>query len=296
MLRHHVPPHARLPRASQSHLNHPVRSTRAFTLVELLVVISIIALLIAVLLPALQAAQEAASAIKCMSNQREIGRAALIYAEDHDGWKPVNDYWDSPVPISDRNEVETVHWGVRMERLGYIQEGPQVADSYNALFLCPSRELANESHAEHLHYSGLGMLTTGTSGSQRSLMHLAEDLGTPRTWVNLGAVATGLQHPQYVRITYAPRPTEFPLFGDAWRDAPTGGTSWIFGYDGNNRPNPEAFHTRHRGAPGGLANVWFLDGHVSRMEMPDFADIGDGFTQVINNRWEEVDPTDSDTW
>jgi prepilin-type N-terminal cleavage/methylation domain-containing protein len=56
---------------------------RAFTLVELLVVIAIIAVLIALLLPAVQAAREAARRSQCQSNLRQLGIALNTYAESH---------------------------------------------------------------------------------------------------------------------------------------------------------------------------------------------------------------------
>lgn len=59
-----------------------------FTLVELMVVITIISVLAALLSPALKAAREAARAAKCMSSQRQIGAALLMYADDNNGWLP----------------------------------------------------------------------------------------------------------------------------------------------------------------------------------------------------------------
>ncbi len=63
-----------------------------FTLIELLVVIAIIALLVSLLLPSLQRAQELAHRAVCGGNTRKIAVASLTYAEDYDGYGPVENY------------------------------------------------------------------------------------------------------------------------------------------------------------------------------------------------------------
>jgi prepilin-type N-terminal cleavage/methylation domain-containing protein/prepilin-type processing-associated H-X9-DG protein len=60
----------------------------AFTLVELLVVISVIALLMALLLPALQSARNQARKVMCRSNLHQFGNVLLMYAEDNEGHIP----------------------------------------------------------------------------------------------------------------------------------------------------------------------------------------------------------------
>ena len=62
---------------------HPRKLRAAFTLVELLVVITIIGILIALLLPAVQAAREAARQVQCKNNLKQIALGFLGHEEVH---------------------------------------------------------------------------------------------------------------------------------------------------------------------------------------------------------------------
>ncbi len=124
------------------------RSSKAFTLVELLVVIGIIALLIGILLPALNRAREASRVVACLSNSRQLSDASRLYATENKDALPIGIVggWSTPDGIGGAPSFPqfafnyVANWnnanGTRITALGLLAQNKLMRDG--KVFYCPS--------------------------------------------------------------------------------------------------------------------------------------------------------------
>jgi len=170
------------------------RSRRAFTLVELLVVIGIIALLVAILLPSLNAARASANQVKCLSNLRQLALGLHSYALIGQQAYP------------DAAMMGAESWIVTLSRTRYLEQVEEV-------YRCPSDPSTTDfgfgpgqrpsSYAinayftsNHPPYGGLKFSQVQDSTNQIILAELHPDRGgrdhiMPMFWGNNGPVQPG---------------------------------------------------------------------------------------------------------
>jgi prepilin-type N-terminal cleavage/methylation domain-containing protein/prepilin-type processing-associated H-X9-DG protein len=250
------------------------RSPSAFTLVELLVVISIIAMLTAVLLPSLSAAKEQAKQIVCSSNIHQLFLANSGYAVENDGFYVIaaEDMWGRNLHRwhGVRTNINTPFDPLKSPLVAYLADGK--------VKKCPS-------FVRYLEEAGQngGGFEAGCGGYGYN----DEYIGGRSDLYGMGE---GSKHS--ARDVDVQRPAETVMFTDcAFRQGASGSTGVFIEYSFahppywlhylqfmgpsasdeelaenadffGGRPNP-SIHFRHRG----FTNACWADGHVTKETM-----------------------------
>jgi prepilin-type N-terminal cleavage/methylation domain-containing protein/prepilin-type processing-associated H-X9-DG protein len=116
--------------------------TRAFTLIEMLVVIAIIIVLVGLLAPAVQKVREAAKQAECRNNLRQLGIATLNFQFRNGKFPPAG----HTINDADVNDQNILWWNIRadIEQANFNSTSTTTAlaqanSTPIKLFLCPSR-------------------------------------------------------------------------------------------------------------------------------------------------------------
>lgn len=122
----------------------PNRPARAFTLVELLVVISIIAVLAGLSLAGLDKARVYSEKAACSSNLKQIGAGLLNYSAEHDGLLPIS---GSSIPHGQTNTVTQLPgWTEQLE--------PYMGGEAPALYRCAASARLYPTNKVYSYFQG----------------------------------------------------------------------------------------------------------------------------------------------
>ncbi len=237
---------------------------RAFTLVELVVVVGIVSLLIGLVTPAVSRAWGAANSVRCASNMHQILNAMSVYVAQSHGWYPPNTATPAPgLYWSDDARLGSIIAATRPPvPAGKPGGGPYVCP-------CEGSAVAYSSYSMNVWASstidasvlqqqqGFARPWTPHDGPAAKLILLVESYSGTGT-------AAGYYAPPVVGVAVAATPvtTAGQRFGGA------GGIAVVMGTYKKVTSEVNFMRHRPRGTPGvytqprGRTNVGYADGHV----------------------------------
>jgi len=236
------------------------KSGRAFSLIELLVVVSIIAILASLILPALARAKARAQGSFCLNNTHQLSVAWMVYADDHNGQLSYNLGQSPRSPVilpaiggatMGDNWVNNVeNWELNPDNTNAALAVASGIGPYTskvaALYHCPSDNVLSDLQRQNGWYRRV---------RSYSMNAMVGDAG------GFSQSGTNVNNPSYVqffRTTSIPRPSDIFVFLDEHPD------SIDDGYFLNRESSTPAWIDLPASYHDGGASFSFADGHSDR--------------------------------
>jgi prepilin-type N-terminal cleavage/methylation domain-containing protein/prepilin-type processing-associated H-X9-DG protein len=226
---------------------------KAFTLVELLVVMAIMALLVGILMPALSVARSQGKAVVCKSNLRQLVLANTGYAVENNGY--------FVLAASDILSANNHRWhGVRENNSQPFDPRKGPLASYladGAVKECPQK--VNFRHGEPWDYN----FEDGCGGYGYNMTYIGS-----RIWEENIAE----NYKKSAKNTEIASSAQTVMFADCAMARAEGGSPYYLEYSFAEPPLNgwgyawPSIHFRHRGK----ANIGWVDGHITSEVMTDF--------------------------
>jgi prepilin-type N-terminal cleavage/methylation domain-containing protein/prepilin-type processing-associated H-X9-DG protein len=250
---------------------------RAFTLIEILVVVAIIALLIAILLPSLARAKAMARMVQCQSNVRQVAQAFCMYVGENKGQLPGTSFDPYADWLGRRNKLPDPWPGVGREpEDGVIWRH---MGNQKLAYICPDDDLKTQD-------------PTFPAGQKRAFSYTSNMLisgARPETLVGAHYPLDDFGNKDH-RASATRRMQAFdgvPMIIEESYDRT------IFYYSESSWANTDGLTNRHlkRGLKG-YGNIGFTDGHVGRLQLipgeqgvNNFFCAGDHCVRKAGGRW-----------
>ena len=238
------------------------RFIRGFTLIELLVVVAIMTVLIGILIPALQGARRQAKQTVCASNMRQIGLAAVVYANANDEYYP-------PSTHGSQNAAWLRSMLPQAKDTSVYRCPEDRSDDWYVVGQDPGMQLINDrraSYAMNIYFSPLFVPPAGAPDRTPRYGYVRRhQIHTPGAVVHFG---------EYVE-TDGPDLYADHIHADQWLPNALTGVA-------TSKPEESVAMSRHRGR----ANYTFADGHVALHPFEATFKIDEATGEVEIDKWD----------